>query len=229
MTDRLTIKALQSRIGTVADGAFGPASRKALFAAFTNLTAPALTADDFKCAAERLGVPVGHIRGVRKVEAPRGPYDDNGRPSILYERHKFRNNTDPVGRFNKSHPTLSGPPYGAGGYGPFSAQWERLALACALDPEAAFRACSWGAFQVLGENAVSLGYPSAFDMAHSLVASEAAHLETFVRFVEKNGLVDELRGCRPGEPASCVPFVSRYNGSGYRQFSYHTKFAAAIA
>ena len=229
MTDRLTIKALQAVIGVTADGAFGPQSKAALFAKLANLKAPALTALDFQMAADRLGVPVGHIRGVRKVEAPRGPFDDDGRPSILYERHKFRNNTVPVGRFNKSNPDLSGPGYGPGGYGAFSAQYDRLARACALDPEAAFRACSWGAFQVLGENARALGYASAYDMAKALTKSEAAHLDSFVRYVETNQLTDELRACRPNDPVSCRPFVSRYNGPGYRQFSYDVKLAKAIA
>jgi len=122
---------------------------------------------------------------------------------------------------------LCGPPYGPGGYGKFSAQYGKLAQAAALDPEAAFRACSWGAFQVLGENAVALGYPSAFAMALSLTESEAAHLDSFVRFVRANKIVDALRGCRPGDPASCIPFVKVYNGAGFRAFSYHEKLANA--
>lgn len=231
--DHLTMQSLHDRIGIVPSTpgygvTFGARSKSALLAKLSNKKAPALTADDFKAAANRLNVPVGRIKGVRKVEAPRGPFDDDGRPSILYERHKFRNHTDPVGRFNVDHPDLSGPPFGPGGYGPFSAQYDRLLRACALDPDAAFQACSWGAFQVLGENAVALGYPSAFDMAITLTTSEAAHLESFVRYVEVNNLVDELRACTPGNAASCVPFVKAYNGPGYKMFNYHTKLADAI-
>jgi hypothetical protein len=234
MTDRLTIKGLHDRIGITPDmpgygTAFGPRSRAALFAKLSNKKAPALTNGDFVVAASRLGVPVGYIRGVRKIEAPRGPYDDDGRPSILYERHKFRNNTVPVGRFNASNPTLSGPPYGPGGYGAFSAQYGKLADACALDPEAAFRACSWGAFQVLGENATALGYASAYDMAMTLVEGEGGHLDTFVRYVETNHLVAKFQACRAGDPRSCQPFVAGYNGPGYRDFHYDEKLAAAIA
>lgn len=233
MTQRLTFKTLHDRIGITPDTpgygqAFGSRSRAALFATFSNRSAPGLTQADFMGAAMRLGVPVGHIKGVRLVEAPRGSYDDLGRPSILYERHKFRAASMPPGKWDDRYPALSGGPYGSGGYGAFSAQWDKLAAACALDPEAAFRACSWGAFQVLGENADDLGYPSAYDMALSLVTGEAAHLETFIRYVEVNELVDELRACRPGDPGSCIPFVSRYNGPGYRDFNYHTKLAAAI-
>jgi hypothetical protein len=234
MSDRLTIRTLHDHIGITPDvpgygKAFGTRSKIALLAHLSNKNAPGLTDDDFKRAATRLGVPVGHIKGSRKVEAPRGPYDDQGRPSILYERHKFRNNTVPVGAFNASHPALSGPPYGPGGYGPFGAQYAKFADACGLDPEAAFRACSWGAFQVLGENATALGYPSAYAMVASLVTGEAAHLETFVRFVEANHLAAKLRACRPHDPVSCRPFVSVYNGAGFAAFNYDEKFAAAIA
>jgi hypothetical protein len=203
-------------------------STKALFAKLSNREAPALTDADYQAAADRLGVPATHVRGVRKVEAPRGPFDDDGRPSILYERHVANRNTVPVHRYAGSHPALFGGPYGAGGYGPFSIQYERLARACAVDPEAAFRACSWGAFQVLGENAERLGYASAYDMAKALTVSEAAHLDSFVRFVETNRLVDEFQQCRPDDPDSCRAFVERYNGSGYREFNYHVKLAAAI-
>jgi hypothetical protein len=229
MSDRLTIAALQTVVGATADGQWGPASRAALLAKFTNRNAPAISDADFQDVANRWRVPVSYIKGVRKIETRRGAFDDQGRVSILYERHKFRNNTDPVGRFNGSNPALSGPPYGAGGYGPYSSQYEKLSAACALDPEAAFRACSWGAFQVLGENAVAIGYSSALAMALSLIENETAHLSMFTRFVETEKLVDKFRACRPNDPASCVPFVSAYNGAGYRDFKYHVKLAAAIA
>lgn len=221
--DEMSVRELQAFLGVTADGAFGPMSRQALFRRLSNTKAPALTDADFEWAAAELGVPVGHVRGVTEVETPRGSFDDQGRPTILYERHKFRNHTG--GRFSAAHPELSGP---QGGYGPYSAQYGKLARACALDPGAAFLACSWGAFQVLGENAVALGYPSALAMALEMVAGERAHLDSFVRFVRVNGLVDKLRACRPGDAASCIPFVERYNGPGFRRNAYHSKLAAAI-
>lgn len=231
--ERLTLRALHDDIGIAPNTPgygkiFGARSMVALNNKLSNRNAPAIGPDDFAAAAARLGVPVGHIRGVRKVEAPRGAYDDVGRPSILYERHVFSRNTEPPGRFDKTDPLISGGPYGRGGYGAYSVQYDKLFDACGLDPEAAFRACSWGAFQVLGENAVKLGYADAYGMAKTLTTSEAAHLDSFVRYVEAFGLVKAFRACRPGDPASCVPFVSGYNGPGYKQFDYHTKLAAAI-
>jgi len=234
MAYRVTMLSLHNAIGLshTAPGygeVFGPRSRALLNEALTNKHARKLSDDDFIKAAQRLGVPVMHVKGVSKVEAPRGAFDPDGRPTILYERHKFRNNCIPVGRFNASYPDLSGVAYGPGGYGKFSAQYDKLFAACALDPHAAFAACSWGMFQVMGENAVSLDYASPLDMALSLVADEAAHLETFVRYVEVNHLVDELRACRPNDPTSCEPFAAGYNGPGFKAFNYHRQIAAAIA
>lgn len=221
----ISVRDLQARLKVTQDGVFGSTTKAALFVRLSNKKAPALTDADFAHVAADLEVDEKIIRAVRKVEAPRGPFDDVGRPSILYERHVFARNSG--NRFNKLRPHLSGPPYGPGGYGAFSAQYDKLAAACALDPEAAFRACSWGAFQVLGENAQALGYASAFDMALALKESEAAHLDSFVRFVRTNDLLPLLRMCRAGDPASCEPFVAGYNGPGYRRFSYHVKLAEA--
>jgi hypothetical protein len=224
---RLGVAGLRQRLGLPVDGAFDKAARAALFARLSNMRAAALTEDDFQRVADELGVAPSIIKAVRKVEAPRGPFDNQGRPSILYEKHVFARNTVPKGKFNASNPVLSAASWQPGTYGAFSAQYGKLADACALDPEAAFRACSWGAFQVLGENAASIGYASAFDMALALTESEAAHLDCFVRFIRSKGLVPALKAARPGDPASCVAFVKGYNGKGYAQNQYHIKLAQA--
>lgn len=202
-----------------------------MLALITNPHAAALTDADYQQAAASLGngVTPKHMMASKHVEAPRGAFDDHGRSSILYERHVFSRNTHPKGRFNASHPELSAMAgYGPGGYGAFSAQYGKLQAAYALEPEAAFEACSWGAFQVLGENAASLGYPSARAMAVELAKSEAAHLDSYVRFIRVNNLAAKLGACRAGDPDSCIPFVEAYNGHGFRSFSYHVKFADAL-
>jgi hypothetical protein len=215
----------------VVEAVTAPLPWSKMLALITNKKAPALTEVDYRRAADMLGngVTPKHMKASKKVEAPRGAFDDKGRPSILYERHVFARNTAPKGRFNAGHPELSAVNgYGRGGYGAFSAQYGKLQRAYALDPEAAFEACSWGAFQVLGENAVALGYESARAMAIELATSEAAHLDSYVRFIKAHGLADELGRCKAGNPDSCIPFVERYNGSGFRAFAYHVKFAEAL-
>lgn len=230
---RITIKVLHDAIGITPDvpgygKVFGPKSKEALRRFLINLKAPAITDDDIKALASEMTVEPATLRGIRRVEAPRGSYDDTGMVTNLYERHVFARNTVPPGRFNKTAPAISGGAYGPGGYGSYAGQFDKLASACALDPHAALEACSWGAFQVLGENWEGMEYASPLDMVQRLVASEFAHLDSFARFVRMNSLEDELRACRAGDPASCVPFVSRYNGPGYKRFNYHTKLAKAI-
>lgn len=193
----------------------------------TNKAAPKIGDADYRRAAQALGVDVKIVHAIHKIEAPRGAFDAQGRVAILYERHVFARNTVPKGRFTASHPDLSGPGYGPGGYGSFSGQYARLAAAAALDLNAAIEACSWGAFQVLGENWNDLDYDSPVAMVKALATGEAAHLDSFVRFVRANHLIDELQRCRPGDPASWIPFVAIYNGPKFRQFNYHVKAAEA--
>ncbi|HEX8643049.1 MAG TPA: N-acetylmuramidase family protein [Allosphingosinicella sp.] len=227
-TKRFDAAGFRAFLGVPA-GASAETFKQTLMQRLSNTNAPALSEEDYKQAAANLGVPVKHIKAVRTVEVREDPFDDQGRPTILFERHIFAKHCVPAGRFNASNPAISGGPYGKGNYGSKASQYEKLAAACALDPEAAFRACSWGAFQVLGQNAVDLGYGSAVAMGFALTKSEAAHLDCFLRFLKVNKLVDELQACRAGDPASCVPFVKKYNGSGYATFSYHKKLAAALA
>lgn len=230
---RTTVKDLHDAIGISPDTpgygvVFGQRSKVALKLALTNKSAPAITDADIAKAAADLSVNEWVIRAVRKVEAPRGAFDPDGQLAKLYERHVFAANTVPKGRYNAAYPNLSAKTgYGKGGYGSYASQIDKLTLACALDPHAALCACSWGAFQVLGANWQDLGYRSVIEMVFSLMASEAAHLDSFVRFVKANGLEDELRACRKGDPESCVPFVRRYNGPGYAVHSYHERLAEA--
>lgn len=222
---RLDISKLRTFLGLPAAGTFDAAAKDALFKRLANPKAAALTDSDYASVAASLGVPVKLIKAVRKVEAPRGAFDELGRPTILYEKHVFGKQTGYA--FNKSHPLLSSTNWKPTTYGKYSAQYDKLAQACELDPSAAFEACSWGAFQILGTNATGCGYASAFEMAIALTASEAAHLDSFVRFVRMRGLIDELRKCKAGDPTSCIPFVKGYNGKGYADNAYHVKLANA--
>lgn len=227
-TGRLDIPGLRKFLGLTPEGGFDSAAEQALSARLTSRKPAPVTDADIDRAAAGLGVSAKAIRAVRKVETKKAPFDADGRPTILYERHVFTRNTVPAGRFTAAHPLISGKPYGPGGYGKQSAQYGKLMQACALDPEAALRACSWGAFQVLGENAVPIGYLSTLEMVASLTTGEAAHLESFIRFVRENNLVGKLGACRAGDPQSCVPFVRAYNGGDFATFDYHTKLAEAL-
>ncbi len=202
------------------DGQPGPQTRTALKAAFVNLCAPAITDTDLATLADRLGCQTKQLRAVAKVESGGAAYDDNGRPKILFERHKFYKATG--GRFGVS--AWSNPQ--RGGYNEDS--WEKLARAACQDVGAAFASASWGKYQVMGFHWDALGYPSALDMAYSTVTGEAAHLDMLGRFIEANGLGGKLRALSRN-PEDNRAFASAYNGASYAVNDYHTKLARALA
>ncbi len=177
-----------------------------------------LTEDDYTNAAERLGCEVAAIKAVAEVESgPYGAFLPDGKPVILFERHLFSRLTKK--NYDASAPDISNPK--PGGYGQVSKQHDRLAKAAALDQDAAQQSCSWGRFQVLGRNWKSLAYSSLKDFVDSMYRDEAAHLDSFVRFVETNNLARHLK------TKNWAGFAKGYNGPSYQQYKYDTKLAAA--
>lgn len=177
-----------------------------------------LSEDDYKKAAAKLGCDVPAVKAVSEVESgPHGAFLPSGEPVILFERHKFHKFTK--GKYDQSHPNISKTL--AGGYGKVSEQHGRYKEASALDSDAAMMSCSWGRFQVMGFNWQNLGYPSLKDFVDGMYLSEANHLDSFVRYVVKNGLAKHLKN------KNWAAFALVYNGEEYRKNKYDTKLAAA--
>lgn len=103
-------KALRERgFGVSADGRFGPGTARAVadFQRGVGLTPDSiagprtiqslgldlrptvLSSEDYEYAAGRLGCETAVIRAFTKVEAPRGGFNPDGTPVILFERHYF--------------------------------------------------------------------------------------------------------------------------------------------
>ena len=145
-------------------------------------TGEKITADDYIIAASQLNCEVAAIKAVAQTESPRGAFQDflgKKMPSILYERHYFKRLTG--GKYNKSHPILSGP---RGNYGLYSAQYKKLLEAMSLDEEAALKSCSWGKFQIMGANYKNCGYSNVKEMIKELVKNEKIQLIQFVNFIK---------------------------------------------
>lgn len=176
-----------------------------------------LSNEDFCRAAKRLRCDVAAIKAVAEVESRGAGFYANGFPTILFERHVFRKYTD--GRYNESHPHLSGP---AGNYGKAGQnQRNKFNEAYALDPIAAIKACSWGKFQVMGFNWKVAGYSSVVDFFEAMQRDEGEHLNAFIGFVIGNRLDDEIRN------HDWAGFAYGYNGEGYKKNNYHTAMARA--
>ena len=201
------------------DGQPGPMTRAAIKQVFANPCAPAVTEAEIAALASRLGCTVPQLRAVAQVESGGGGFDRHGRPKILFERHLFHRLTD-----GKWTPAPFSQARG-GGYDEDS--WAKLQLAACKDADAAFSACSWGKFQVLGLHWSALGYPSPVEMAYSAVTSEAAHYEMLARYIEHNGLKGPLRALSAAADDNRA-FARGYNGPQFERFRYHIKLAEAL-
>lgn len=178
-----------------------------------------LTNADFERAARRLRCSVAAIMAVAEVESRGKGFYSDGFPTLLFERHIFRKFTQ--GRYNRSHPQLSGPAgnYGAAGQN----QRNKFNAAFALNPDAAMKSCSWGKFQIMGFNYSVCGFATVGAFVDAMKESEGRHLDAFAEFVENNNLARYLRSL------NWAAFANGYNGAGYRKNKYDTKMASAYA
>jgi hypothetical protein len=176
---------------------------------------PTLTITDFERAAQKLKCSVPAIQAVSEVESRGKGFYADGFPVILFERHKFKQFTQ--GRYNKSHPHLSGP---QGGYNGGTARG-RFNQAFALNPEAAMKSCSWGRYQIMGFNHEVCGYATVGEFVDAMKESEGKQLDAFVSFVINERLAVFLRSLEWAE------FARGYNGPAYKKNRYDTKMATA--
>lgn len=169
-----------------------------------------------------IGVGEDEIHAVIDVEAAGSGFDGSGRPKMLFEPHVFFRNLSGADRAHAVQTGLAYASWRAGGYPKDS--YPRLVAAMAIDETAALKAASWGLGQILGENYVAAGYESPQQMVLAFVeGGESEHLAAMVRFIEANGLDDELRA------HNWASFARGYNGAAYAKHGYHTKLAAAYA
>lgn len=170
-----------------------------------------LAQQDFVNAGAALNVHPANLHAFYTVESSNSGFDENGRLKILYEPHVVSRNTgrrldgmkfpwvwkdEPIevnlsyGRWihPRNVPKHVWHPYKEGATG----QWEMLATTYELEADAICGA-SYGGFQILGENAKSLGYRDAIDMIETLYENEAAHLEAAVRFLRRKNVLGSLR------------------------------------
>lgn len=201
------------------DGQPGPATRDALKAAFVNLQAPAVGFRDILRISHECGCSLHQMGAVSIVEGAGVSYDNNGRPKMLYERHKFSKWT------NHAYDTTSYSNPDSGGYNEDS--WEKLAQGACKDVEAAFKSCSWGLFQVLGEWYPYMGFSSALEMAYSTVINEANHYNLFAGYIKLANLTPALRKVSTN-PDDNRDFAEGYNGPSYEEYNYHVKIADAM-
>lgn len=203
------------------DGDYGPMTRAGVLAALTDGPDYRLTQDDALAAARTIQVDVAKVWAVWDVEAS-GDAFINGRPTILFEPHRFSRATDH--QFDKSHPKISSPTWNKKLYpGSQDGRYAQLLDAVGLDVDAGFASASYGGFQILGENYALCDAASPWAFAWRQSRTEGDQLEAFVRFVTRNGLLPALRA------GDWVAFAAGYNGTGFAANQYDKKLAVAYA
>ena len=221
------------------DGQFGPLSIAALQKYQTQLGVPVTGIYDsatqtilgpfmaqkylgsaaFQQAATKLGVDVATVQAVCQVEAKGAGFLDNGQCIILFERAQLYKQlvkllpSAKLTQLMSQYPTLIHTTSGA--YLGGAAEWTRLSQAqqiirgSGVDPAVAYRACSWGLFQIMGYYFTELGYASVTDYVDAMQASESHHLDAFVRFVTNMNSGAMLRYLKAKD---WLHFALQYNG-----------------
>lgn len=201
----------------------------------THLRPPMLNLSDFEKAATQVSVPVANVRAVCEVEAPGGGFDDENRPRILFEAHRFSKLTG--GIYDKSHPKISSPSWNRALYATGKdanarnkGEHERLTAACMLNRNAALMSTSWGRFQILGENFGACGFDTLQDFINAMYKDEPAQLDAFVEYIKNDKRKHDRTKLTMEQAlrvADWASFARLYNGPAYAENQYDVKLAAA--
>ena len=212
------------------DGIIGRGSKSAILACFQNKKAVAITTSELLTFAKALGdTNTVRIRAVAKVESAGSGWFKDGRPKILYERHKFWAYND-----DASAPKSTYFNFPDGGNYTIDADnngindsYDKLLKACEYDPRGAFQAVSMGAFQVMGFYYTEMGFKEPWEMLFACTHSEKAQYDLLVKYIKMNNLQGAFLKLS-SRPDDCRPFARGYNGKSYQKFNYHGKLASAV-
>lgn len=222
------VMAFQRQKGLVADGIVG---YKTLSALAGNPVDKLLKDEDYQNASQRLGVSELTIRVFGAVEGAGVGFLKDGRPKILFERHRMYRYL--AEKFSESFANEKMREYPhivntqAGGYQGGSAEYIRLELAKSIDEDCALMSASWGQFQIMGENWKNLGYESVQQFVDEQYHSESKQLDAFIRFIEwKSGTIagKKVKLLDALKKGDWHAVFTLYNGSAYKKLGYQAKF-----
>ena len=186
-----------------------------------------LSKADIIAVANDLKIEPAALKAVIDVEAAGNGFDNQGRPTILFEPHIF---WDELGKIHyytkrtelaKKHKGLLSQKWDKSLYRIGGSSHDKLKIAADLHWEAAHKSASWGLGQIMGFNAQKIGYATLKDFIDDMYESEAKQLKAMGMFLKANGLISKL------QRHDWAGFARGYNGSAYAKNQYDTKLAAA--
>lgn len=193
------------------------------------MEAKMLKVEDLQAAAAKINVAPEALMAVRDVESRGAGFLPGGKAIILFEGHVFWNKLLKAGinpaQYAAGNEEILYPKYIPQNPLYKKDQHARLEKAAALPipgidvRSLAIQSASWGMFQIMGFHYSNLGFPSAEDFYQAMNRSEADQFDIFLRFLNKNNLVDPLR------KLDWTAFASAYNGAGYATNRYDERLA----
>jgi hypothetical protein len=165
------------------------------------------------------------MQAVAQIESAGSGFLPDGRVKILFEGHIFWRRLQVYGidprKFVPGNADILFPKWTRKFYKGGLAEHDRLDRAARINEQAAYESASWGKFQVMGFHANKLAYADALQFAGQMTIHEREHLDAFLRYCHKFGLIDEL------QRKDSAGFALGYNGPGYKANRYDAKIDAA--
>ncbi len=171
------------------------------------------------------------VKAVNEVESGGKGFLVDGRPKILFEGHVFweqleARNINPVTYQNANTKDILYEDYTKKYYLGGTAEYTRLERAIKLNPDKKFSdaskcAASWGLYQIMGYNALSIGYNTIDEFVEKMYLNEGEHLKAFGLFLKTNNLIKLLKDKKWAD------FALKYNGKAYKTNKYDEKLMKA--
>jgi hypothetical protein len=184
-----------------------------------------LTANDYSDAAADLEVDVKTIKAIAQVEAAGSGFamvHGALRVKIKFEGHWFWRLAPGWRKMGAILPSIIYPKWTERWTGNQAGEWNRFSAAFRLDPEAAMKSVSWGAFQIMGFHHKACGFETVGKFVDAMKQSDRAQLIAFCQFIRSDPDLHQS-----AIDKDWVEFAYRYNGPGYMQNRYDAKLADA--
>jgi hypothetical protein len=173
------------------------------------LTDGVLGADDYARAEAELAVRAAWPKAIAQIESLQRPFADNGRPVVRIEAAYYR-------RYAYS-PKAAGEIRAIKTLNPAdqAGRWDNFDWLYSVDPVATVKACSFGAFQIMGFNHELCGFKDPLTFYEAMRMGAGAQTMGFVEFVRASPQLHA--GMKARDP---VAVALHYNGSAYARNRY---------
>lgn len=187
-----------------------------------------LIPSDVEEVARRIGVQPSTLKAFLEVEGKGEGFLPDGRPLILFERHKFYQNIK--AKFGQSkadmlsgqYPNICHPVWDASAYKGYAREFDRLAIAKNIDNQCALLSASWGVMQVMGFNHKLCGHATVDSFVAAMERSEDDQFAIGIQFITNQpALLNALRS------KDYHTMARIYNGTSYATHNYHGRLQAA--